>query len=61
MNLPRSSSFKFFQVKMNSPSAVIGLDVFEFLIAFPFWQIPPRNLMELIPNASLEAVDLIQV
>ncbi|GJM97236.1 hypothetical protein PR202_ga14147 [Eleusine coracana subsp. coracana] len=36
MNLPRSSSFKFFQI-------------------------PPRNLMELIPNASLEAIDLIQV
>ncbi|KAL6638539.1 hypothetical protein ACP70R_023650 [Stipagrostis hirtigluma subsp. patula] len=35
MNLPRSSSFKFFQI-------------------------PPRNLWELIPNASLEAVDLIQ-
>ncbi|KAG2545580.1 hypothetical protein PVAP13_9KG013041 [Panicum virgatum] len=35
MNLPRSSSFKFFQI-------------------------PPRNLWELIPNASLEAIDLIQ-
>ncbi|XP_062213003.1 cyclin-dependent kinase F-3-like isoform X2 [Phragmites australis] len=35
MNLPRSSSFNFFQI-------------------------PPRNLWELIPNASLEAVDLIQ-
>ncbi|KAK3145496.1 hypothetical protein QOZ80_3BG0253530 [Eleusine coracana subsp. coracana] len=35
MNLPRSSSFKFFQI-------------------------PARNLMELIPNASLEAIDLIQ-
>ncbi|OEL31593.1 Cyclin-dependent kinase F-3 [Dichanthelium oligosanthes] len=36
MNLPRSSSFNFFQI-------------------------PPRNLWELIPNASLEAIDLIQV
>lgn len=35
MNLPRSCSFKFFQI-------------------------PPRNLWELIPNASLEAIDLIQ-
>jgi len=35
MNLPGSSSFKFFQI-------------------------PPRNLWELIPNASLEAIDLIQ-
>uniref|UniRef100_A0A0E0KLI7 Protein kinase domain-containing protein n=1 Tax=Oryza punctata TaxID=4537 RepID=A0A0E0KLI7_ORYPU len=36
MNLPRSSSFNFFQI-------------------------PPRNLWELIPNATLEAIDLIQV
>ncbi|TVU44148.1 hypothetical protein EJB05_03582 [Eragrostis curvula] len=28
--------------------------------SFNFFQIPPRNLRELIPNASLEAVDLIQ-
>jgi len=35
MNLPRSSSFQFFQI-------------------------PPRNLWELIPNASLEAIDLIK-
>uniref|UniRef100_A0A453MHM0 Protein kinase domain-containing protein n=1 Tax=Aegilops tauschii subsp. strangulata TaxID=200361 RepID=A0A453MHM0_AEGTS len=35
MNLPRSSSFQFFQI-------------------------PPRNLWELIPNASLEALDLIK-
>nr|CAB3492483.1 unnamed protein product [Digitaria exilis] len=28
---------------------------------FKFFQIPPRNLWELIPNASLEAIDLIQV
>nr|ABF99885.1 Serine/threonine-protein kinase MHK, putative, expressed [Oryza sativa Japonica Group] len=35
MNLPRSSSFNFFQI-------------------------PPRNLWELIPNATLEAIDLIQ-
>ncbi|CAN6321964.1 unnamed protein product [Urochloa humidicola] len=35
MNLPRSSTFNFFQI-------------------------PPRNLWELIPNASLEAIDLIQ-
>ncbi|PUZ36094.1 hypothetical protein GQ55_9G011900 [Panicum hallii var. hallii] len=35
MNLPRSSSFKYFQI-------------------------PPRNLWELVPNASLEAIDLIQ-
>ncbi|KAF8708773.1 hypothetical protein HU200_030161 [Digitaria exilis] len=27
---------------------------------FKFFQIPPRNLWELIPNASLEAIDLIQ-
>uniref|UniRef100_M8BLV5 Cyclin-dependent kinase F-3 n=1 Tax=Aegilops tauschii TaxID=37682 RepID=M8BLV5_AEGTA len=36
MNLPRSSSFQFFQI-------------------------PPRNLWELIPNASLEALDLIKI
>uniref|UniRef100_A0ACD6A7P1 Uncharacterized protein n=1 Tax=Avena sativa TaxID=4498 RepID=A0ACD6A7P1_AVESA len=35
MNLPRSSSFQFFQI-------------------------PPRNLWEIIPNASLEAIDLIK-
>ncbi|KAG8061771.1 hypothetical protein GUJ93_ZPchr0003g17364 [Zizania palustris] len=27
---------------------------------FNFFQIPPRNLWELIPNATLEAIDLIQ-
>lgn len=62
MNLPRSSSFKFFQVKLSSIwshwiKCFQGLG----LIVFPFWQIPPRNLWELIPNASLEAIDLIQV
>ncbi|XP_015699021.1 cyclin-dependent kinase F-3 isoform X1 [Oryza brachyantha] len=35
MNLPRSSSFNFFQI-------------------------PPRHLWELVPNATLEAIDLIQ-
>ncbi|XP_020081684.1 cyclin-dependent kinase F-3-like [Ananas comosus] len=30
------------------------------LMNFRFFQIPPANLSEIIPNASLEAIDLIQ-
>lgn len=62
MNLPRSSSFNFFQVKLPLSTTIRISCLWHW---FPFLllvqKIPPRNLWELIPNATLEAIDLIQV